>query len=141
MDCKTKYCRNQAAKHRSICHACKSKKYKQSHPIEYAFNTLRLNARRRNKSFSLSIDDFRKFCYETDLLIKRGRKATSYHIDRIKNELGYEISNIQPLTCSENVKKEHNRRKLLKYHWETKEGYYSELINLPPVSDWESFFS
>lgn len=82
--------------------------------MKAAFQTLRQNARRRGKEFTLTFEDFEAFCYAFDYIAGKGRKAKSYTVDRIDNEKGYTRDNIQMLTKSDNVKK------YLSYDWQTR---------------------
>lgn len=100
--CKTSRCRNKAAKGRSICHKCKSRQLKERHPTTYYFNALRNNARRRGKSFKISLDYFRGFCDGSGYLNGNGKAANSLSIDRIQQHRGYEPGNIRILTLSQN---------------------------------------
>lgn len=105
MKCKTETCTKESAKHRSLCHTCRSAEYSRKFPIECAFKNLKSNAKRRKKKFLLTIDEFREFCVKTDYIVGKGISKESYHIDRIDEEGAYELSNIQILTNSENKKK------------------------------------
>jgi len=105
MKCSTKHCRNKAAKGRRICYKCKTAKYKEKHPMRYAFSVLRNNAKRRCIEFTLTYEEFQEFCYQYDYLRGKGKKAESYSVDRIDNLKGYTKNNIQMLTLSENSRK------------------------------------
>lgn len=70
-----------------------------------AYNNLKCNARRRGKDFDLSFEEFSKFALMCDYLKGKGRKSTSYSIDRIDNEKGYTLDNIQVTTLGENSRK------------------------------------
>jgi len=84
-----------------------------------AYMALRDNAKRRGKAFDLTFEDFQVLAIETEYIIKKGRSKLSYTLDRDKNELGYTKDNIKVLTNSDNVKKEHERRRVMKvkYAW------------------------
>lgn len=110
--CVTRYCRNSAREGRSICRTCESRKRREKDPVRAAFDNLRSNTKRRKKEFTITLEEFEKFCAETEYMFGKGRTATSYHIDRIDPEKGYSIDNIRVLTNSENVKR---HRKYLKY--------------------------
>lgn len=103
--CTTKYCNNKALKHRTICGKCKSRKYRENNPIQAAYQNLRTNAKRRNKEFDLTFEQFKEFAIKTNYILGKGKSQTSYHIDRIDETKGYTIDNIQILTNTENVKK------------------------------------
>ena len=79
---------------------------KEHHPETYFFNILRGNAKRRGKEFNLTLEEFRKFCKETNYLEFKGKTASSASIDRIRAWEGYHKDNIQILTLSDNVKKQ-----------------------------------
>lgn len=51
------------------------------------------------------MDQFKQFCVETKYMDVKGREKDNYHIDRIDENKGYHIDNIQILTNTENVKK------------------------------------
>lgn len=105
--CKTKHCRNDAAKGRTICEKCKSRLLKERHPVTYFFNALRNNARRRGKEFTLTMEEFKEFCEKTGYLGKKGKNGSDFSIDRKDHTKGYTKDNIQTLTLSENTTK-HN---------------------------------
>lgn len=103
--CATKFCRNKKAKHRSLCNKCRSANYRKNDIARYVYTNLRTNAKRRSKDFSLTFEEFKKFCDETDYLRLRGRNAGRMTIDRIKNDKGYSYDNIQMMELTLNVKK------------------------------------
>jgi hypothetical protein len=111
--CATKFCRRLTeAKH---CSTCRSRKARQADQIKYAFITLRNNAKRRGIPFTLTLEDFKTFCVKTKYIAGKGRSSMSYTIDRIYNNIGYHVDNIQVLTKGDNVRKMH-----LNYDWEHK---------------------
>lgn len=103
--CKTRKCKKGAAPKSNRCYTCTKRLYRERHPIRNAYNNLRQNAKRRKKDFDLSFEQFKKWAIETSYIKKRGRTATSYHIDRIDPMKGYTLGNIRALTNSENVKR------------------------------------
>lgn len=110
--CDTKYCRGKLSGGNRYCGKCKKRKFKEKHPIKYFFNLLKQNAKRRGKSFSLTIDQFSEFCIKTGYLDKKGRYADSFTIDRIDHFKGYDIDNIAAITNRENAIKGNNEKKL-----------------------------
>jgi len=103
----------------------KKKRYRAKYPIRYAFTTLRDNAKRRGKVFTLTFQQFQEFAIKTQYMIKKGIWQDSYHIDRINEAKGYTPDNIQLLTNSDNVKK------YLRYNWSEEDYkmlYTSETI-------------
>jgi len=110
--CATKYCRKKAAAKSTKCHSCIKKAYAERHPVRYAFNNLKQNAKRRGKSFELTFEQFEQFAVSTAYMVGKGITKDSLHIDRIDPERGYSIDNIRVLTNSENVQR---HQKYLKY--------------------------
>lgn len=76
--CSTKRCTNERAKSRLFCHKCRKKKYKENNPVNNAYFILKYNAKRRGKEFSLTLEEFKQFCIETDYMSKKGRRSKSY---------------------------------------------------------------
>lgn len=87
------------------CTTCDKKVWRKNNPMKAVFQTLRQNARRRGKVFTLTFEQFQKFCRETRYMRGRGREQKSYTIDREKNELGYTADNIRMLPKGENSRK------------------------------------
>jgi len=85
--------------------------------MKYAYYNLRSNAKHRGKEFDLTFEQFKKFAIETDYFVGKGKKKDSYSIDRIDNNKGYTLDNIQIMTLSENSKK----------YTKTLDAYYDDL--------------
>ena len=98
-------CINKPIKHRNLCYKCKSRLYRKNNPIKAAYYSLKGHAKAKNKEFSLTFDEFKQFANKVKLFDGYGITKNSYHIDRIDEEEGYHIWNIQKLTNTENVKK------------------------------------
>jgi len=92
------------------------RRWRSLNPMRYAYLNLKHNARRRGKEFKLTFEQFAQFCRKVDYLKKKGVSASSYHIDRIDENKGYTLDNIQVLTNSANV------RKYLDYRWNELNG-------------------
>jgi hypothetical protein len=92
------------------------KKWREANPVHAAYQTLKANAARRGKDFTISFSYFKWFCVKTQYIAGKGRSADSYHVDRIDEARGYVPGNLQVLTNAENV------IKYLSYDWETKTG-------------------
>lgn len=86
------------------------KSWRNKYPVKAAYAALRDNSKRRGIEFSITLQQFIRFCVKTQLLTNRGTKAESYSIDRKDETKGYSYDNIQMLTISENSKKEIKRR-------------------------------
>lgn len=67
------------------------------------FRALKDSAARRGIAFRLTFYHFRKFALQTDYLNRTGPFGHCLTVDRINNERGYFLGNIQPLTRSENA--------------------------------------
>jgi hypothetical protein len=116
--CATKYCNRKPEGNRQYCSTCRSRKCRQNNILKYTYNNLKSNSTRRGVEFTLTIEDFKKICYETNYIQGKGKSKLSYSIDRIDNSKGYVLENIRILTLSENSRK---GSKILEYDWYT--GY------------------
>lgn len=93
------------------------RKWRAEHPIEYAYQTTKDNAKRRGKYFDLTLEQFKKFCRKNDYIGKKGKTRESLSIDCIENEEGYTAKNIRALPLGENSSK---GTKVLSYDWRTR---------------------
>jgi hypothetical protein len=139
-NCSAPYCKGTASKG-DQCSKHRQREYRKNNPIKAAFQNLRSNASRRGKDFSLTFEQFKSFAIETDYIAGKGRTVESYHIDRIDENQGYHVWNIQVLTNSENVKKYHE----LKYNKDERGApyvYWVEPLRMPftPVAFAEGAF-
>lgn len=80
-------------------------------PVHAAFDNLRKHARARKVLFTLTLQHFTEIIAPTAYIDEKGQQRHCLHIDRIKTHLGYVDGNIQILTCTENVLKEHAERR------------------------------
>ena len=92
----------------------RKRQWRLDNPMKCAYQTLKYNAKRRGKIFTLTFEEFEKFAIITELLTCRGKKPTSYSVDRIDPDKGYTFDNIQKLTISENSSKKNTRS----YYWD-----------------------
>ena len=88
-----------------LCHKHYARKRRETDPIGTRYSQFKNNAGTRHKDFSITIEQFRQFCIDTGYLIVKGRRGKNSTIDRIKNEFGYHIWNIQLLTIRQNSSK------------------------------------
>jgi len=94
----------------------KVKAWRKANPKKYAYQTLRNNAKRRGKEFTITYEYFCVFCYRYKYIGRKGRTADGYGIDRINETKGYVPGNIA-------IKKNgNNTRKYKAYEWSTKYG-------------------
>ena len=104
---------------KGFCKFHYQQQYRQEHLINYVYNNLKSNSKRRNKEFDLSFEDFEDFAVLTNYIGKRGRQKDSFSIDRIHNERGYTKDNIRSITVSENSRK---GIKMLDAYWDPHEN-------------------
>lgn len=98
-------CGNKAPKGRRVCNTCRHKAEKERDPVRYTYGVWRRNARRRGKEFTVTLEEFRKFCVESNYMNGKGIGRTSLHIDREDETKGYTKDNIRALPNIDNVKK------------------------------------
>ncbi len=130
--CREKFCTNKKAGKNTLCHKHIKRKWREKNIMLSAYGNLKTNAKKRKKEFTITFQDFKEFCIETEYLMGKGRSKTSYTIDRIRDEEGYVKGNLRVLTNSNNVKKENNRRKQLVY---VKYGSKSMSFNFVEVKE------
>lgn len=118
--CLTLYCPNRPEG--SFCSTCRSRKARSADPVRYAYNNLRNRAKQRRSSlwpngipFTITLAEFRAFCHLTQYIAGKGKTATSYSLDRIREWEGYHVGNIQVLPLGDNVRKAY-----LFYDWHRK---------------------
>lgn len=102
---KCKTCNNESAPKGNFCYKCTKRKYRTNNPIKSSFQNLRSSAKKRNIPFSLTLKQFKKFCYKTKYIQNKGITKNAFHVDRIKEDEGYFYNNIQVLKNTDNVKK------------------------------------
>ena len=103
--CVTKFCRGKKGKGRLVCNKCRYALYKMKDPVGCAFTRLKSNAKRREKEFTLTLEEFKKFCEETNYIELKGRHKSSMTIDRKDSTKGYSYNNIKILSMSSNASK------------------------------------
>lgn len=103
--CLTRYCRRAKAPGRNYCHTCRMKRHRRNNPFNYVYNVVKQNAKRRGIEFGITPEQFKAWCIENNYLNDKGQRSHSATIDRVKNERGYFIDNIQVLTLADNVRK------------------------------------
>lgn len=93
------------AQHGTLCFKHKARRRKAIDPTGYTYDRLKQNAKRRGKSFDLTVDEFREWAAKTGYIDGKGRKRNGLSIDRIDPTKGYSLDNIQILTVSANSSK------------------------------------
>lgn len=126
--CHTRFCRNTVT-HGRHCSTCRSRKCRESDPVRYAFNNLKAHAKARGILFTITLDQFRTFCHRVKYIGFSGRKADSFTIDRIHNDIGYHIDNIQVLKQAENTKK------YFSYDWRSRQVFIQKAEAVPETEN------
>ncbi len=103
--CATIKCRRSAEDKRTVCRQCRLKKRKEKDIERYVYVNLKANSKRRGKEFTITLDEFRKFCRKTKYIAGRGRSSESLTIDRKDETKGYVKGNLRTLTNTKNIKK------------------------------------
>jgi hypothetical protein len=130
--CLTRYCKREVKRGR-YCFTCTSRRSRAANPLKWSYWNLKANSKRRGKEFSLTMDEFRQFCEQTNYLAGKGRTLLCYSIDRIDNTKGYSLDNIRRVTVRENSRK---GTKILHYDWETKFATVTTHRRDPELDDW-----
>jgi|AntRauTorckE6833_2_1112554.scaffolds.fasta_scaffold01252_3 peroxiredoxin len=107
MNCKTKYCTNQAVKHRKLCAKCRSRKYKREHPFKYFYNVHRQNAKKRNIPWELTFEEFKEIWEESgkwnEKRFNTELSKTTWTLDRKNVNKGYTKNNVRVVSMMLNV--------------------------------------
>lgn len=99
-------CRNKPVKKKGgLCHKHYARKVRELDPVQSRYNQFKGNARKRNKEFTITIEEFRHFCKRTGYIITKGNRGQNATIDRRCNAHGYHLWNIQLLTNRQNARK------------------------------------
>lgn len=99
-------CKNKRPAKDRFCPKHRHRYNKEKRFLEYTYYAWRSNAIRRKKPFSVTLEQFKQFCEETNYLELKGKHKNAMTIDRIKSNLGYEIGNIQIMRHGENSTKQ-----------------------------------
>lgn len=109
-ECIVRECTNPKKRHNdggfhSFCNRCRDRRHESKFPAKYAFNNLRKSARKRDIPFTLTLEQFEKFCAETGYLTLRGGGSDDMTVDRIESKKGYEDGNLRMATNFQNGSK------------------------------------
>jgi len=113
--CCVKFCRNRRAGRHRLCNGHRMAKWRAENPIRSQFDTLRDSARRRRIEFTVTFEQFKKLCHDTNYHEECGCESHCLQIDRIDAARGYSIDNIQVITTSENTAKGNRERHAREY--------------------------
>lgn len=101
MKCKTPYCRHEVSG--GYCSTCRVKKWRKKNPVKYAYHNLKTSARNRNILFTITFEDFKEWCTKVNYIGRKGKGAEHYTVDRIHNDMGYHLDNIQIMKKRDNI--------------------------------------
>lgn len=106
--CKAYKCKNlRAGKTDRFCHKHRHRYTKEIDPVRYTYRLRKSRAKERGHSFTITLEEFRRWCAENDYMDKKGKKAGSASIDRIDPSIGYTYNNMQVLSLADNSAKQH----------------------------------
>lgn len=88
-----------------LCFKHYRRKRRELDPVYCRYNNFKGNAKKRNKEFTITLKEFRRFCEKTGYIIKKGNRGQNATIDRRCNVHGYHLWNIQILTNRQNARK------------------------------------
>lgn len=83
-----------------------SAEWRRKNPIHAAYLNKKSNAKKRGIPFMLTLEEWTEFCIATDYVKSQAETRTAYHVDRIDNNKGYTIDNIELITAADNVRKQ-----------------------------------
>lgn len=106
--CCAHHCKNKPNEKKcGLCHKHYQRYRRMIDPVFDRYVNFKGNAKRRQKEFTITLDQFRGFCNKTGYIITKGMRGRTCTIDRINNNEGYHIDNIQILSMSKNIEKYH----------------------------------
>lgn len=115
--CATPKCKNKKAVLRvhpdgskslaNYCGSCRSRRWRENHPIEYSYYNLKHRAEERGIPFHLTRKEFKGWCEKTGYHLLKAKSANGMSVDRIREKDPYQLNNLQMLTLSENSRKMH----------------------------------
>jgi len=76
--------------------------WRENNPIRYLYCNLKTHSKERGIGFSLTFQEFKTFCEETDYHNRKGRTPDAYTIDRLDPNGPYSRENIRILSHAEN---------------------------------------
>lgn len=91
----------------NYCSSCRSRLWRERHPIDASYYNLKHRAKERGIPFKLTRKEFTEWCEETRYHELKARCATGMSVDRIREYDPYQRDNLQMLTLSENSRKMH----------------------------------
>lgn len=128
--CPVRFCRRDSragdgnrkpAKHR-LCCKHRSTLTRILDPVRTTFAEKKSNAKTRGIEWKLTLEQYREVVMQQEYMDNKGRTRHCLHLDRKDATKGYEVGNLQIITCAENVAKGNKERR---------KGY----VHIPEVED------
>lgn len=88
-----------------LCYKHYRRKRRKLDPVGIRYQDFTGNARKRGIPCNVTLKEFRQFCVDNDYIVVKGQRGRAATIDRIRNNEGYYIGNMQILSLRANVKK------------------------------------
>jgi hypothetical protein len=92
-----------------LCDKHYARKLRQKDPVGVRYTQFKVNAKKRGfvgfERFSVTLEQFRKFCFDNGYIIIKGRRGQNATIDRRCNIHGYHIWNMCILSNRANASK------------------------------------
>ena len=99
-------CKNKPVyKKGGLCHKHYARRLRERDPVLVRYFQFKGNAKTRDKEFTVTLEEFRRFCDRHGYIVKKGQRGQRATIDRRCNLHGYHIWNMQILTMSQNSSK------------------------------------
>lgn len=133
LKCSTKFCKNKTeTEGTKFCGSCRKRQSRERDAVAYSYRNIMDRAKQRNKPFTITLEYFRQFCYETEYIKGKGRNAKSFTVDCVENDKGYVPGNLAVRTLEENARKSW---KQLNYDWRTKEAFVYSITGSKIIID------
>jgi len=100
-------CTNNSKPDRSLCSRHHTLRFARQHPDKSYYANLKRHAKARGKVFTITFEEFMAVAKDFDWEQYKLEHGKRMSIDRIDVTRGYEAGNIQAMTVSENVVKQH----------------------------------
>lgn len=99
-------CSNEAVyKKGYLCHKHYYRKMRKLQPIKVRYMGMKSKAKERGIPFTITMEEFERFCHKTGYIVNKGYRGRVATIDRRCNAQGYHIWNIQIMGNKSNIRK------------------------------------
>lgn len=104
--CQVEFCSRKRNGRSGYCATHKRRLDRIRYPEYVFYHRLKKNAIKRGVVFEITLAEFKQWCIEVDLVAaKKSAEKRFWSVDRIKNELGYVVGNLQLMPTTENAQK------------------------------------